>query len=60
MKLEKSAMEILRLLIDIYGDAIISRARVFEWHKRFLKSRIEVEDEQRKVIHVLQKVTITF
>lgn len=38
-------MESLHLLTDIYGDAIMSQACVFEWHKQFFENCIEVEDK---------------
>lgn len=47
MKFGKSATESLRLFTDVYGNAVMSRARVFKWHNRFFEGRIEVEDEQR-------------
>lgn len=33
MKLGRSAAESLRLTADVYGDTVMSRARVFEWHQ---------------------------
>ena len=38
-------MECIKLLKDVYGDNLISRSRVFEWHKRFSEGREEVEDD---------------
>lgn len=46
VKLGKSATENVRLLTEMYGDAVISRPRVFEWYKRFRAGREEVEDDQ--------------
>ena len=37
-------MESIKLLKDVYGDNLMSRSRVFEWHKRFSEGREEVED----------------
>jgi len=31
-------------LTDVYGDDVMSRPRVFEWHKRFREGREEVDD----------------
>ena len=46
VKLKKtSPMECIKLLKDVYGDNLMSRSRVFEWHKRFNEGREEVEDD---------------
>ena len=37
-------MECIKLLKDVYGDNLMSRSRVFEWHKRFSEGREEVEE----------------
>ncbi|GFT13978.1 hypothetical protein TNCV_2616061 [Trichonephila clavipes] len=34
------------MLSEAYGDKILSRACVFEWHKRFLGGRDSVEDDE--------------
>ncbi|XP_025420797.1 protein GVQW3-like [Sipha flava] len=47
VKLGKSATESFNLLTEVYGDSVLSRPRVFEWHKRFREGREEVEDNQR-------------
>jgi ribosomal protein L28 len=47
VKLGKTATETLQLLRHAYGDEALSRARVFEWHKRFLSGRVSVEDDTR-------------
>ena len=39
-------MECIKLLKDVYGDNLMSRSRVFEWHKRFSEGREEVEDDE--------------
>ena len=46
-KLGKSATETLSLLQQAYGEECMSRARVFEWHKRFREGREEVEDDPK-------------
>ena len=38
-------MECIKLLKDVYGDNLMSRSPVFEWHKRFNEGREEVEDD---------------
>ena len=38
-------MECIKLLKDVYVDNLMSRSRVFEWHKRLLEGREEVEDD---------------
>lgn len=40
-------MECLRMLKEVFGENVMSRARVFEWHKRFSEGREEVEDDER-------------
>ena len=40
----KTPSEALRLLQEVYGDEMMSRSRVFEWHKRFKEGRENVED----------------
>jgi hypothetical protein len=37
----------LQLLRTAYGDAVLSSAQVFRWHKAFKDRRESVEDEQR-------------
>ena len=46
-KLGKSGSETLQLLRTAYGDAVLSSAQVFRWHKAFEDGRESVEDEQR-------------
>ena len=47
IKLGKTATRILKMLSDVYGDSSISRTRVFEWHKRFVEDREDVEDDPK-------------
>ncbi|KAL4091658.1 hypothetical protein QTP88_026315 [Uroleucon formosanum] len=35
------------MLCEVYGEECSSRARVFEWHKRFCSGREDVEDDDR-------------
>jgi hypothetical protein len=46
-KLKKTATETYQLLCEVYGEDTLSRARVFEWHRRFLGGREDVEDDKR-------------
>ena len=38
--LGKNPTEALKLLQDVYGDDAMSRARVFEWHRRFKEGKM--------------------
>ena len=38
-------MECIKLLKDVYGNNLMSRSRVFEWHKRFSENPEEDEDD---------------
>jgi len=51
VKLGKSGSETLQLLRTAYGDAVLSSAQVFRWHKAFKDGRESVEDEQRARRH---------
>ncbi|GFS77214.1 protein GVQW3 [Trichonephila clavipes] len=46
-KLGKTATETYNLLKEVYGSECLSRARVFEWFKRFNDGRQDVEDDSR-------------
>jgi hypothetical protein len=35
------------LIREVHGEDTPSRARVFEWHRRFLGGREDVEDDER-------------
>ena len=45
VKLKKSATETFQLLTEAYGEDCMSRARVFERHKRFSEGRESVKDD---------------
>jgi hypothetical protein len=45
VKLKKNATEMFNLLCEAYGENIISRACVFEWHERFPEGTEDVEDD---------------
>ncbi|XP_066894573.1 protein GVQW3 isoform X2 [Kogia breviceps] len=47
VKLNKSASETHHLLKEAYGDEVMSRARVFDWHKRFKEGREDIRDDAR-------------
>ena len=47
VKLRKSPTECFKLLTEVYYEDVMSRPRVFEWHKRFKSGREEVEDDPR-------------
>jgi hypothetical protein len=46
-KLKNTATETYQLVCEAYGEHNLSRARVFEWHRRFLGGREDVEDDER-------------
>ena len=46
-KLGKTPSECFALLQQVYKEETMSRARAFEWHKRFREGREECEDDQR-------------
>ena len=46
VKLKKtSPTECIKLLKAVYGNNLMSRSRVFEWHKRFSEGLEEVDDD---------------
>ena len=47
VKLKKSATETFQLLTEAYGEDCMSRAGVFEWHKRFSGGKESVKDDDR-------------
>lgn len=47
VKLGKTATETYNLLKEVYGNECLSRARVFEWFKRFQDGREDVQDDSR-------------
>ena len=46
MKLSYSATQTFELLKQAYGENALSRARVFDWHRRFKEGQEDVEDEE--------------
>ena len=47
VKLGKCPAECLKLLKEVYGEHVMSKTRVYEWHKRFKSGREEVEDDHK-------------
>lgn len=47
VKLGKTATESYKELRQVYGKECLSRARVFDWYKRFQDGREDVEDDAR-------------
>ena len=47
VKLKKTPTESLKMLQEAYEDQAMSRARVFEWHRRFREGEEDVEDKPR-------------
>jgi hypothetical protein len=47
LKKKKPLTECFQLLKEVYGDNVMSRTRVSEWHKRFMEGREEVKDDKR-------------
>ena len=47
VRLGKTPTETFNSLQAVYGDATMSRTRIFEWHKRFREGREDVEDDRR-------------
>ena len=45
--LGKTPTEALKLLQEVYDDEMMSRTRLFQWHRRFKEEREEVEDDHR-------------
>jgi hypothetical protein len=47
MKLKKETpTECFQLLKEVYSDNVMSRMRLFEWHRWFMESQEEVEDDK--------------
>jgi hypothetical protein len=47
VKLGKSAVDILEMLREVFGEHSLSRTAVFEWHSRFKSGRVSVQDDER-------------
>jgi neutral trehalase len=47
MKLNETAIKTLNLLCQPYEKHALSKAKVFEWHKKFSEVRTNVEDDKR-------------
>jgi len=46
VKLKKSMMESFQLLTEAYCEDSMSRAHVFEWHKRFSEGKESLKDDR--------------
>ena len=47
VRLGETPTETFNLLQEVYGDATMSRTRIFEWRKRFREGREDVEDDPK-------------
>jgi len=47
VKIGKSANETLALLTVAYGEYVMKKSSVFEWHRRFKEGREDVQDNPR-------------
>ncbi|XP_025422876.1 protein GVQW3-like [Sipha flava] len=47
VKLKKTTAKSFRMLCEVYVEECLSRARVFEWHRRFCSEREDIEDDDR-------------
>ena len=47
VRLGKTPTETFNSLQEVYGDATMSRTRIFEWHKRFREGKEDMEDDPR-------------
>ena len=47
MKLRKTPTECFKLLKEVYGEDVMSRTKIFKWHKHFEKGSKEVEDDPK-------------
>ena len=46
VKLNKTASEFFQTITKVYEEECMSRAYIFDWHKRFHKGQTDVEDEE--------------
>jgi len=46
-KVDFSVTKTVELIHKAYGDAVLSRTTIFEWHKRFREGRKSVKDDER-------------
>jgi hypothetical protein len=51
--LSKSAMDIFTTIQQAFGDQILSRTQVFQWHSRFKTSRTSVGSDEHRETHKL-------
>jgi transposase len=46
-KLGKSAIETHEMLVEVYGDAAVTRKTVYKWSERFRSGSESIDDEDR-------------
>ena len=56
-KLGKSGSETLRLLRTAYGDAVLSSAQVFRWHKALKEGRESLRTNSAQAVLQLQELS---
>ena len=49
VKLRKTPTECFKLFKEVYGEDVMSKMQIFEWHKHFEKGYEEVEDDPKTV-----------
>jgi hypothetical protein len=59
VKIGKNASETLALLTLDYGEYVMKKSSVFEWHMLFKKGREDVQDDPRRFCEFLAKKSIT-
>jgi hypothetical protein len=47
VKLEKNASDTCAMLSEAYGENVMKKASVFDWHKRFIEDLEIVEDDEK-------------
>ncbi|CAI6356122.1 unnamed protein product [Macrosiphum euphorbiae] len=47
VKLGKSATETFEIIKKAFEDEAMSRSKTFEWHKRFIEGREDINDDSR-------------
>jgi hypothetical protein len=58
VKIGKSASETLSLLIAAYGEYVMMKSSVFEWHGRFKEGREAVQDDPRSGKPKMQRTDV--
>ncbi|KAG8228234.1 hypothetical protein J437_LFUL004359, partial [Ladona fulva] len=55
VKLRKTPIESFKLMKDVYGESVLSKETVFEWHKQFSEGREDTQDDIRSVRPTTEK-----